>query len=111
MDMVHIRLQLNIKEMIYFDGEIISSEEARVIITGRDLSLKKDLVFSKSQYVRDWQMKTFNTLTLMCVDEGIRWRAINGRYDIDRGGARLLRRHLTIVGQIDKFDKIWKLLK
>ena len=96
--------------MIYFEGEIISSEEARVIITGRDLSLKKDLVFSKSPYIRDWQINTFNTLTRMGVDEGIRWRAINGRYDIDRG-AHLLRRHLTIVGQIDKFDKIWKLLK
>lgn len=111
MDMVHIRLQLNIKEMIYFDGEIISSEEARVIITGRDLSLKKDLVFSKSQYIRDWQINTFKTLTRMCVDEGIRWRAIKGRYDIDRGGRRLLRRHLAIVQQLSLLEKIWNIIK
>ena len=47
----------------------------------------------------------------MYCDEGIIWRAIKGRYDIDRGGKRLLRRHLAIVGQLSILDKIWNIIK
>lgn len=97
--------------MIYFEHEIISEVEVRVIITGRDLDLKKDFKFSKDAYTRTWQMNTYNSLKLMGCDEGIIWRAINGRYDIDRGGQRLLRRHLTIVGQMYLLNKIWNLIK
>lgn len=98
-------------EAVIVDREIICASEVWMIRTGRDLDLKKDLEFSKDPYNMEWEQRTYITLKRMYVDEGIIWRAIKGRYDIDRGGARLLRRHLTIVGQIDKFDKIWKLLK
>ena len=98
-------------KVIILDKEIIPASEVRIISTGRDLDLKKDLEFSKDPYISEWEQKIYITLKRMYVDEGIIWRAIKGRYDIDRGGARLLRRHLAIVGQIDKFDKIWKLLK
>lgn len=98
-------------EAVIVDREIICASEVWRIRTGRDLDLKKDLEFSKDPYNMEWEQRTYITLKRMYVDEGIIWRAIKGRYDIDRGGARLLRRHLAIVGQIDKFDKIWKLLK
>ena len=98
-------------EAVIVDREIICASEVWRIRTGRDLDLKKDLEFSKDPYNMEWEQRTYITLKRMYVDEGIIWRAIKGHYDIDRGGARLLRRHLTIVGQIDKFDKIWKLLK
>ena len=97
--------------MIYFEPEIIPEAEVRIIITGRDLDLKKDFKFSKDMYTRTWQMNTFNILKLMGCDEGIIWRAINGKYDIDRGGQRLLRRHLTVVGQMYLFNTIWELIK
>ena len=97
--------------IIIFEREIIPEAEVRIIITGRDLDLKKDFKFSKDAYTRTWQMNTFNTLKLMGCDEGIIWRAINGRYDIDRGGQRLLRRHLTVVGQMYLLNKIWNLIK
>lgn len=97
--------------IVIFEHEIIPETEVRVIVTGRDLDLKKDFKFSKDSYTRTWQMNTFNILKLMGCDEGVIWRAINGRYDIDRGGQRLLRRHLTIVGQMYLFNKIWNLIK
>ena len=97
--------------IIIFEHEIIPEAEVRIIITGRDLDLKKDFKFSKDSYTRTWQMNTFNILKLMGCDEGIIWRAINGRYDIDRGGQRLLRRHLTVVGQMYLLNKIWNLIK
>lgn len=98
-------------DIIIFEHEIIPESEVRIIITGRDLDLKKDFKFSKDAYTRTWQMNTFNILKLMGVDEGIIWRAINGRYDIDCGGQRLLRRHLTVVGQMYLFTRIWNLIK
>jgi hypothetical protein len=97
--------------MIYFEHEIITDSEIWIIITGRDLDLKKDFKFSKDEYTRTWQMNTFNILKLMGCDEGIIWRAINGKYDIDHGGQRLLRRHLAVVGQMYLFTRIWNLIK
>ena len=98
-------------DIIIFEHEIIPESEVRIIIAGRDLDLKKDFKFSKDKYTRKWQETTFAKLKLMGCDEGIIWRAINGKYDIDRGGHRLLRRHLTVVGQIYLLDKIWNLIK
>lgn len=97
--------------MIYFEHEIITEEEIWTITVGRDLDLKKDFKFSKDAYTRTWQMNTFNILKLIGCDEGIAWRAINGKYDINRGGQRLLRRHLTVVGQMYLFTRIWNLIK
>ena len=96
---------------VIVDREIICASEVWMIRTGRDLDLKKDLVFSKDPYQKDWEMRTYATLKRMYCDEGIIWRAIKGRYDIDRGGRRLLRRHLAIVGQLNLLEKIWNIIK
>jgi hypothetical protein len=97
--------------IIILDREIIPVEEVRIILTGRDLDLKKDLKLSKDPYQKDWEQRTYVSLKRMYVDEGIIWRAIKGRYDIDRGGRRLLRRHLAIVQQLSLLDKIWNIIK
>jgi hypothetical protein len=97
--------------MIYFEHEIITDSEIWIITVGRDLDLKKDFKLSKDKYTRKWQENTLAKLKLIGCDEGIIWRAINGKYDIDRGGQRLLRRHLTVVGQMYLLDKIWNLIK
>lgn len=97
--------------MICFEHEIITDLEIWIITVGRDLDLKKDFKFSKDKYTRKWQETTFAKLQLMGCDEGIIWRAINGKYDIDRGGQRLLRRHLTVVGQRYLLNNIWNLIK
>ena len=97
--------------IIILDQEIIPAEEVRIILTGRDLDLKKDLTFSKDPYQKDWELKTYATLKHMYCEEGIIWRAIKGRYDIDRGGRRLLRRHLAMVQQLNLLEKIWNIIK
>lgn len=96
---------------IILDKEIIPASEVRIILTGRDLDLKKDLEFSKDPYDMEWEQRTYITLKRMYVEEGIIWRAIKGRYYVDRGGKRLLRRHLAIVGQLNLLEKIWNLIK
>ena len=96
-------------EAVIVDREIICASEVWMIRTGRDLGLK-DLEFSKDLYIMEWEQKIYITLKRMYVDEGIIWRAIKGRYDVGRGGKRLLRRHLAIVGQPNLLDKIWRII-
>lgn len=97
--------------VVIVDREIICASEVWMIRTGRDLDLKKDLVFSKDPYKMEWEQRTYLTLKRMYVEEGIVWRTIKGRYDIDRGGKRLLKRHLAIVGQLNLLEKIWNIIK
>lgn len=97
--------------MIVFEREIIGDQEIIMIKSGRDLDLKKDLKLSKDIVIREWQEKTLVSLKRMGCDLCIAYRAINMRYDLDRGGARLLRRHLTITDQMYLYEKIWNLLK
>ena len=98
-------------EAVIVDREIICASEVWRIRTGRDLDLKKDLEFSKDPYIMEWEQKIYITLKRMYVDKGIIWRAIKGRYDVGRGGKRLLRRHLAIVGQPNLLDNIWNIIK
>ena len=97
--------------VVIVDKEIITASEVLMIRTGRDLDLKKDLVFSKDPYKMEWEQRTYITLKRMYADEGIIWRSLKGRYDIDRGGKRLLKRHLAIVGQLNLLEKIWNIIK
>lgn len=97
--------------VIVFEREIISVREIITIKTGRDIDIKTGLKFSKDPYTKAWEINAYKQLKEMGCDEGIIWRAIKGRYDLERGGQRLLRRHLAIVDQTRLLQKIWNIIK
>lgn len=97
--------------VIIFEHEIISVREIVAIKTGMDIDLKTGLNFSTDPYTKAWEINTYKQLKEVGCDEGIIWRAIKGRYDLEKGGQRLLRRHLAIVNQEHLLRIIWNLIK